>query len=234
MRLLQLRKRLLASLHRSSLGNTDCAMAQTYLIVGLGNIGPEYALTRHNMGFMTLDAIAMASNVVFSTERYGDVAEVRLKGNTLHLLKPSTYMNNSGKAVAYWYKKLNIAPENLLVVVDDLALPFGALRLRKSGSDGGHNGLKSIDYHLISNQYARLRLGIGNGFAPGDQVDFVLSELLLEEKRILPDVLSNAIEAIKCFVLEGPDRAMTRFNRTAPPKADQSKSSEENSSSKAE
>ena len=116
-------------------------MAQSYLIIGLGNIGPEYALTRHNMGVMTLDAIAMASNVVFTTERYGDVAEVRLKGNTLHLLKPSNYMNNSGKAVAYWFHKLNIAPENLLVVVDDLALPFGALRLRKSGSDGGHNGL---------------------------------------------------------------------------------------------
>ena len=211
-------------------------MAQTYLIAGLGNIGPEYALTRHNMGFMTLDALAAASNVVFSTERYGDTAELRLKGNTLHLLKPSTYMNLSGKAVAYWFHKLNIAPENLLVVVDDLALPFGALRLRKSGSDGGHNGLKSIDYHLITNQYARLRLGIGNGFAPGGQIDFVLSELMLEEKRILPDVLSNAVEAIKCFVLEGPDRAMTRFNRIAPAlPADQSKSPEDaNSSSKAE
>ena len=210
-------------------------MAASYLIVGLGNIGPEYALTRHNMGFMTLDAFAMASNVVFSTMRYGDMAEVRLKGNTLHLLKPSTYMNLSGKAVSYWYAHLKIAPENLLVVVDDLALPFGSMRLRKAGSDGGHNGLKSIDYHLITNQYARLRLGIGNGFAPGGQVDFVLHELLLEEKRILPDVLNNAIEAIKCFVLEGPDRAMTRFNRKgAPPAADQSKSSEENSSSKAE
>ena len=207
-------------------------MAQSYLIAGLGNIGPEYALTRHNMGFMTLDALAGASDVVFSTARYGDVAELRLKGNTLHLLKPSTYMNNSGKAVAYWFKHLNIAPENLLVVVDDLALPFGAMRLRKSGSDGGHNGLKSIDYHLITDQYARLRLGIGNGFPVGGQIDFVLSELLLEEKRMLPEVLSNACEAIKCFVLEGPDRAMTRFNRTKPP---QSKSSEEeNSSSKAE
>ncbi|MBO4416813.1 MAG: aminoacyl-tRNA hydrolase [Bacteroidales bacterium] len=210
-------------------------MAASYLIVGLGNIGPEYALTRHNMGFMTLDAFAMASNVVFSTMRYGDMAEVRLKGNTLHLLKPSTYMNLSGKAVSYWYAHLKIVPENLLVVVDDLALPFGSMRLRKAGSDGGHNGLKSIDYHLITNQYARLRLGIGNGFAPGGQVDFVLHELLLEEKRMLPEVLNNAIEAIKCFVLEGPDRAMTRFNRkSTPPAADQSKSSEENSSSKAE
>ena len=210
-------------------------MAASYLIVGLGNIGPEYALTRHNMGFMTLDAFALASNVVFSTMRYGDMAEVRLKGNTLHLLKPSTYMNLSGKAVSYWYAHLKIAPENLLVVVDDLALPFGSMRLRKAGSDGGHNGLKSIDYNLITNQYARLRLGIGNGFAPGGQVDFVLHELLLEEKRMLPEVLNNAIEAIKCFVLEGPDRAMTRFNRKSlPPMADQSKSPEENSSSKAE
>ena len=212
-------------------------MAQSYLIAGLGNIGPEYALTRHNMGFMTLDALAAASNVVFSTMRYGDLAEVRLKGNTLHLLKPSTYMNLSGKAVAYWYKQLKIAPENLLVVVDDLALPFGALRLRKSGSDGGHNGLKSIDYHLITNQYARLRMGIGNGFAPGGQIDFVLSELLLEEKRILPQVLSNAVEAIKCFVLEGPDRAMTRYNRSAPPQPqvdNQSKSPEEKPSSSSE
>ncbi len=209
-------------------------MAQTYLIAGLGNIGPEYALTRHNMGFMTLDALAAASNVVFSTQRYGDVAEMKLKGNTLHLLKPSTYMNLSGKAVAYWYKKLNIAPENLLVVVDDLALPFGALRIRKAGSDGGHNGLKSIDYHLITNQYARMRMGIGNGFGPGGQIDFVLGELLLEEKRILPQVLQNAVDAIKCFVLEGPDRAMTRYNRNAPPQPAQSKSPEENSSSKAE
>ncbi len=161
------------------------------------------------------------------------MSQIRLKGNTLNLLKPSTYMNNSGKAVAYWVKKLNIAPENLLVVVDDLALPFGALRLRKSGSAGGHNGLKSIDFHLSSDQYARLRMGIGNGFARGGQIDFVLGELLLEQKRILPDVLGNAVEAIKCFVLEGPDRAMTRFNRNSPPQL-QSKSPEEKSSSKTE
>ncbi len=210
-------------------------MAQTYLIVGLGNIGPEYAQTRHNMGFMALDALCGASGAVFSTDRYGDVAQIRLKGNTLNLLKPSTYMNNSGKAVAYWVKKLGIAPENMLVVVDDLALPFGALRMRKSGSAGGHNGLKSIDFHLASDQYARLRMGIGNGFARGGQIDFVLGELLLEEKRILPDVLSCAVEAIKCFVLEGPDRAMTRFNRNSPPQPQaQSKSPEEKSSSKAE
>ncbi len=208
-------------------------MAQTYLIVGLGNIGPEYAQTRHNMGFMALDVLCGASGAVFSSDRYGDVSQIRLKGNTLNLLKPSTYMNNSGKAVAYWVKKLNIAPENLLVVVDDLALPFGALRLRKSGSAGGHNGLKSIDFHLSSDQYARLRMGIGNGFARGGQIDFVLGELLLEQKRILPDVLGNAVEAIKCFVLEGPDRAMTRFNRNSPPQL-QSKSPEEKSSSKTE
>ena len=210
---------------------------ESYLCVGLGNIGPEYAKTRHNMGFMVLDAWAQASNIAFNTMRYGDLAELSIKGRTIYLLKPSTYMNNSGKAVAYWVKKLGIAPENLLVVVDDLALPFGALRMRKSGSAGGHNGLKSIDFHLSSDQYARLRMGIGNGFARGGQIDFVLGELLLEEKRILPDVLSGAVEAIKCFVLEGPDRAMTRFNRNSPPQPQpqsQSTSSEEKSSSKTE
>ena len=202
-------------------------MAQTYLIAGLGNIGPEYALTRHNMGFMTLDALAAASNVVFSTQRYGDLAEMKLKGNTLHLLKPSTYMNLSGKAVAYWVHKYNIAPENLLVVVDDLALPFGTMRLRKSGSDGGHNGLKSIDYCLASDDYARLRIGIGSGFREGGQIDYVLGELLLEEKRALPELLERAVSAIKCFGTEGIDRAMTRYNHSSSPSSESSTKKEE-------
>ena len=192
-------------------------MAASYLIVGLGNIGPEYALTRHNMGFMTLDAFAMASNVVFSTMRYGDMAEVRLKGNTLHLLKPSTYMNLSGKAVAYWYKQLKIAPENLLVVVDDLALPFGTMRLRKAGSDGGHNGLKSIDYHLITNQYARLRLGIGNGFARGGQIDYVLGSLSAEELEQVPAIAERIVHGIKDFSTIGPQRAMNYVNAKPKP-----------------
>lgn len=195
-------------------------MGATYLVVGLGNIGAEYANTRHNMGFMTLDAYAQASNVVFSTERYGDVATVRLKGNTIYLLKPSTYMNLSGKAVSYWFAKLKIPRENLLVVVDDLALPFGTLRMRKQGSDGGHNGLKSIDQHILTNQYARMRMGIGNEFGRGGQVDFVLGELPEEDRRLLPQVLATAGEAISSFVLEGADKAMTRYNRCVKPAAE--------------
>ena len=198
-------------------------MGATYLVVGLGNIGAEYASTRHNMGFMTLDAYAQASNVVFSTERYGDVAIARLKGNTIYLLKPSTYMNLSGKAVSYWYAKLKIPRENILVVVDDLALPFGTLRLRKQGSDGGHNGLKSIDQHILTNQYARMRMGIGNEFGRGGQIDFVLGELPEEDKKILPQVLAAAGDAISSFVLEGPDRAMTRFNKSVKPAAEPAK-----------
>ncbi|MBQ7222677.1 MAG: aminoacyl-tRNA hydrolase [Bacteroidales bacterium] len=183
-----------------------------YLIAGLGNIGAEYASTRHNMGFMVLDALAGASNVIFQTERYGDVATLSLKGNKVTLLKPSTYMNLSGKAVRYWTKKLDIPNERLLVVLDDIALPFGTLRMRKRGSDGGHNGLKSIDYCLISDDYARLRIGIGHGFAEGGQIDFVLGELIPEEKEILPQVLATASEAIKSFVLEGADSAMNKYN----------------------
>ncbi|MBQ1623497.1 MAG: aminoacyl-tRNA hydrolase [Bacteroidales bacterium] len=185
-----------------------------YLVVGLGNIGAEYAATRHNMGFMVLDAWAQASNAVFTVGRYGATTEISFKGRKFTLLKPSTYMNLSGKAVRYWLQKTRIPQENLLVVVDDFAIPFGTLRMRKRGSAGGHNGLKSIDYELVSDDYARLRVGTGNGgFAEGHQVDFVLGELLLEEKRMLPLVLERAVEAIKCYGTEGIDRAMTRFNR---------------------
>ena len=185
-----------------------------YLVVGLGNIGEEYASTRHNMGFMVLDAWAQASNAVFTVGRYGATTEISFKGRKFTLLKPSTYMNLSGKAVRYWLQKTRIPQENLLVVVDDFAIPFGTLRMRKRGSAGGHNGLKSIDYELVSDDYARLRVGTGNGgFAEGHQVDFVLGELLLEEKRMLPLVLERAVEAIKCYGTEGIDRAMTRFNR---------------------
>ncbi|MBR5736591.1 MAG: aminoacyl-tRNA hydrolase [Bacteroidales bacterium] len=183
-----------------------------YLIAGLGNIGSEYELTRHNMGFMALDALAWASNAVFSVKRYGSVAEFRLKNKIVTLLKPSTYMNLSGEAVRYWMNELDIPLENLLVVVDDFALEFGTLRMRKKGSTGGHNGLESINYCLATNQYARLRIGIGNGFAPGGQVDFVLSELLLEEKRALPQLLERTTEAIRQYVLEGVDRAMNQCN----------------------
>ena len=188
-----------------------------YLVVGLGNIGEEYASTRHNMGFMVLDAWAQASNAVFTTGRYGATTEISYKGRKFTLLKPSTYMNLSGRAVRYWLQKTKIPQENLLVVVDDFAIPFGTLRMRKRGSAGGHNGLKSIDYELVSDDYARLRIGTGNGgFAEGRQVDFVLGELLLEEKRALPELLQRAVEAIKCYGTEGIDRAMTRFNRSLP------------------
>ena len=185
-----------------------------YLVAGLGNIGEEYANTRHNVGFMVLDAWAQASNTSFTTGRYGATATVSLKGHKITLLKPSTYMNLSGKAVNYWLQATGIPRERLLVVLDDLALPFGTLRLRPRGSDGGHNGLKSIDYSLASDDYARLRVGIGHGFAEGGQIDYVLGEWLLEEKRVLPEILTQAVEAVKCFALEGVDRAMTRYNHS--------------------
>ena len=140
-----------------------------YLIVGLGNIGVEYAETRHNIGFKVLDAFASASNAVFSTERYGDVAEVRFKGRTFVLLKPSTYMNNSGNAVRYWMQREKIEPSDILVVSDDLALPLGTMRMRQKGSDGGHNGLKSIDSCIGTNCYPRLRCGIGHNFGQGSR-----------------------------------------------------------------
>ena len=204
-----------------------------YIVVGLGNIGEEYAATRHNMGFMVLDAWAQASNAVFTVGRYGATAEISFKGRKFILLKPSTYMNLSGKAVHYWLQKTRIPQENLLVVVDDLAIPFGTLRLRKRGSAGGHNGLKSIDYSLASDDYARLRVGTGNGgFAEGHQVDFVLGELLLEEKRAMPELLERAVACIKCYGTEGIDRAMTQFNRSKPAAAPQSASSPESSMKK--
>ena len=178
---------------------------------------------------MVLDAWAQASNAVFTPSRYGAVAEISYKGRKFTLVKPSTYMNLSGRAVRYWLQKTKIPQENLLVVVDDLAIPFGTLRLRKRGSAGGHNGLKSIDYELASDDYARLRVGTGNGgFAEGHQVDFVLGELLLEEKRAMPELLERAVAAIKCYGTEGIDRAMTQFNRAKPAEAatpDQSSSS---------
>ena len=197
-----------------------------YLVVGLGNIGEEYASTRHNMGFMVLDAWTQASNVVFTSGRYGAIAEISFKGRKFTLLKPSTYMNLSGKAVNYWLRKTRIPQENLLVVLDDFAIPFGTLRLRRRGSAGGHNGLKSIDCSLASDDYARLRVGTGNGgFAEGRQVDFVLGELLPEEKRALPEILDRAVAAIKCCATEGIDRAMTQYNKSRPAQPDQSQDS---------
>ena len=184
-----------------------------YLIAGLGNIGSEYAETRHNIGFKVLDALAAASNAVFRTERYGDVAEIRFKGRTFLLLKPSTYMNNSGNAVRYWLRKEKVEPAELLVVLDDLALPLGTIRMRAKGNDGGHNGLKSIDACIGTNAYPRLRCGIGHDFRQGQQVDYVLGEWLPEEKETLRSVIGMASEAVLSFGTQGVERTMNLFNK---------------------
>lgn len=183
-----------------------------YLAVGLGNIGEEYADTRHNVGFMTMDAWAKEAGVTFSTQRYGDIAEISFKGRKITLLKPSTYMNLSGNAVRYWMTKLNITPENLIVVCDDLNLPFGTLRMRKKGSDGGHNGLKNIQELIGTQEYPRIRIGIGNNFQKGKQVDFVIGSMSDEEKSAMPEICAGVISGIKDFVTIGPDRAMNIFN----------------------
>ena len=182
-----------------------------YLIVGIGNIGQEYAHTRHNIGFDTLDAFAEASNVVFEPGRYGDMAKCKLKGRTLLLLKPSTYVNLSGKAVRYWLDKANVPQENLLVLVDDLALPLAALRLRGKGGDAGHNGLKSIQ-QLMGANYARLRMGIGNDFPKGQQIDFVLGQWKDEEKAPVKAAIERAGEIVKSFCMVGLARTMNQFN----------------------
>ncbi len=183
-----------------------------YLIVGLGNIGVEYANTRHNMGFMVLDAWAQASNIVFESGRYGSTATVSFKGRKFHLLKPSTYMNLSGKAVRYWMNELKIPVENLMVISDDLNIPFGTLRLRKNGSAGGHNGLTNINELIGTQDYARIRVGIGNEFGRGQQVDYVLGRLSDEEMEIMPEVSKKVIEGIKAWATIGPDRAMNVVN----------------------
>ncbi len=183
-----------------------------YLIVGLGNIGAEYANTRHNMGFMVLDAWAKASNAVFKDERYGAVTEISFKGRKFILLKPSTYMNLSGNAVRYWVNKLKLPLENLLVICDDLNLPLGSIRMRKKGSDGGHNGLKNINELLGTQNYCRVRLGIGNDFTKGQQVSFVIGEMDEEEKEKIPAICERTIEGIKSFALIGPDRTMNSLN----------------------
>ena len=183
-----------------------------YLIVGLGNIGSEYAHTRHNIGFDTLDAFAEASNVVFEDKRYGAVATAKVKGHQLILLKPSTYMNLSGNAVRYWMQQENIPLEQVLVIVDDLALPFGALRLKGKGSDAGHNGLKNIQELVGTQNYARLRFGIGNDFSKGAQCNFVLGKWSDEETKAMPDRLKVVNDIIPSFCLQGMDRTMNQFN----------------------
>ena len=184
-----------------------------YLIVGLGNPGYEYAGTRHNTGFMILDAFAKASNIVFDDRRYGFVAETSLKGRKVILLKPTTFMNLSGNAVRYWMNKENIALERLLVSVDDLSLPLGALRLKGKGSNGGHNGLGNIQSVIGTQQYARLRVGIGNDFPKGMQVEWVLGKYDEEDMHTLSPSIDTAVEIIKSFVLAGLDITMNQYNK---------------------
>ena len=184
-----------------------------YLIAGLGNIGEEYAETRHNVGFKILDALSGASNISFSPDRYADVARMKLKNKELVLIKPSTYMNLSGKAINYWLQHEKIPLENLLVVVDELALPFGSIRIKTKGSDGGHNGLKHIQQILGTSKYSRLRFGIGNDFPRGQQVNFVLAPWSEEERDDLKTYIGKATEAIKLYVLSGPGPAMNQYNQ---------------------
>lgn len=183
-----------------------------YLIVGLGNPGAEYQDTRHNIGFTILDAFARASNVFFEDHRYGFTCEVKLKGHTLVLLKPTTFMNLSGNAVRYWMNKEKIEDDRLLVVVDDLALPFGTLRLKPKGSDAGHNGLRNIQDVLGHNNYARIRFGIGSNFPRGGQVRYVLGKWDKEEAAALPERTDVAVEMIRSFCLAGLQLTMTQFN----------------------
>ena len=186
-----------------------------FLVVGLGNIGPEYARTRHNRGFMVLDAWSQASDAVFHTERYGDIAEVSFKGRHFYLLKPSTYMNLSGRAVRYWMQQLDLPLEQLVVVSDDLNLPFGTIRMRRGGSAGGHNGLEDIIECLESTEFTRIRLGIGNNFHPGEQIDYVLGELSDEEREQVARISEQVIAGIKTFAILGPERAMNQLNTKA-------------------
>lgn len=183
-----------------------------YLIAGLGNIGPEYSGTRHNIGFMTLDALAKASNLVFESARHSHTTTLKSKGRTFILIKPTTYMNLSGKAVKYWLEKEKIPQENLFVILDDIALPFGTIRIRANGSNGGHNGLKSIDEMLGNNNYARMRFGIGSDFRKGKQADYVLDEFSKEENLVLPQCLEKMRLAVINFGLAGTQDTMNRFN----------------------
>lgn len=183
-----------------------------FLIVGLGNIGDEYVNTRHNIGFTVLDTIAKENTIKFRTDRLADVAEYKFKGRILVLVKPSTYMNLSGKAVNYWLQAEKIAIENLLVITDDIALPLGTLRMKGKGSDGGHNGLKNIQETLHTQEYARLRFGVGNEFAKGHQVNFVLGKWNPDEEKLLEPRIKLAIEMIHGFAAMGLQRTMSAYN----------------------
>ena len=183
-----------------------------YLIAGLGNIGAEYELTRHNAGFLVLDQLADQYEAAFHSSRLADKADLKLKGRNIHLIKPSTYMNLSGKAISYWMQHLNIARENLLVVVDDVALPFGTLRMRTKGSSAGHNGLKNIEESLGDQAYARLRFGIGSDYGKGRQIDYVLGNFSPEEFDAIPPLMKKACEMIVSFCTIGAEKTMSLYN----------------------
>lgn len=184
-----------------------------YLVVGLGNIGPEYADTRHNIGFMIADELARQAQVSFFNMRLAYYTELSHKGRTIHLIKPTTYMNLSGKAVNYWMQELKIPVENMLILVDELALPFGTLRLKPKGGNAGHNGLKSVETVVGGSNYSRLRFGIGDNFPRGRQVDYVLSGFDKEEQLGLPALIDRSVEIVQSFVTVGPELTMTRFNK---------------------
>lgn len=183
-----------------------------YLIVGLGNIGEEYLETRHNIGFKVVDALAGQNKTSFTLDRMAHYAYYKTRGKNVHLIKPTTYMNLSGKAVRYWMQELKISTQQMLIVLDDLALPFGTLRMKGKGSDGGHNGLKDIDATLGNNNYPRLRFGIGSNFQKGTQVNYVLGKWSVEEMKALYPKIDLACEAINGFMFEGIERAMNKYN----------------------
>ena len=185
---------------------------ESYLVAGLGNIGPEYASTRHNAGFIILDAWARASNISFETVRYGDLAVLNLKGRNIYLLKPSTYMNLSGKAVRYYLGRLPVTTDRLMVVCDDINLPFGTVRMRAKGSTGGHNGLESIEEMIETPNYARIRVGIGHDFDASGQIDYVLGNFSPEELAALNTDSERIIQGIIDWIFVGIDRAMTKLN----------------------
>ncbi|WP_339664449.1 aminoacyl-tRNA hydrolase [Maribacter arcticus] len=185
-----------------------------FLIVGLGNIGDEYAETRHNIGFKVLDEVAQANDFTFETAKLGDIGSYKIKGRTIICLKPSTYMNRSGKALKYWMDKENIPQSNVLVITDDINLPFGTIRIKTKGSNGGHNGLKDIELFLQTILYNRYRFGVGADFGKGRQVEYVLGQWDDEEKALLPERLKKSTEIINSFVLAGIARTMNQYNNT--------------------
>jgi PTH1 family peptidyl-tRNA hydrolase len=206
-------KNLFTNTNKNPTSETPTDTMNNFLIIGLGNIGNEYALTRHNVGFLALDRLASALELTWKTDRLGDICEFKHKGRTFILLKPSTYMNLSGKAAKYWLDKKKIDKERMLIVVDEINLPFGKLRLRGNGSDGGHNGLKNITEVLQTPNYARLRVGVGGDFAKGKQVEYVLGTWTDEEMAALPPVLDSCAAIIRSFGMSGLELTMTQYNK---------------------